>query len=160
MIRCVLSVLAVLGVSYTALSTIRPAWATELGIDVWNLPNLEQEFAQQKRFAAELACREAIARERTAGKDQVLCELLHGRLTLLQAAASFRHLDIEYPGVGPDYFPGRTEGERYCREVLQWVKVEAQKAPSDQTDEVLCRMTVELEDYLAANEDEVTLPEI
>jgi len=159
MIRYLTSLLALLGLSYAAIAVARPEWASKLGLDLWNLPQLERDIENQQRVAANLASQQQAINGRAAGKSRVTRELLDERLSLVQAAAWFRHLDDNMPGTAPDYLPGKTEGERYCREVILWAQAESRDWSTDRAAEVTCRLETELEDHLAAHKDVVVLPD-
>ncbi len=61
---------------------------------------------------------------RTRTKTQVVDRLLAGEFTLAEAAACFRFLDDnppEYPADFRSRYPGDSEGERACRQVIAWV---------------------------------------
>src|SRR5262249_27141722 len=131
MIRYLTSLLALLGLCSAVVALVRPQWATTFGLDLWNLPQLERELADCERVARRLAIEQVALNQRAAGKPHALRELLDGHLTLTQAAAWFRHLDGEARGVAPDYLPGKTEGERYCREVILWAQAELRDWPAD-----------------------------
>jgi hypothetical protein len=61
-------------------------------------------------------------------KYRVIEELLLGRLTLLEAAALFRALDQSLRSFNWEQFrlgyPGDSDEERHCREVIRWVRIE------------------------------------
>jgi hypothetical protein len=67
--------------------------------------------------------REALAL--SAAKKVVIRKLLAGRLGLREAAAHFRVLDHRHPGFYWDGFrdsyPGNSDEERHCREVIGWL---------------------------------------
>ena len=153
--------LLLLGVCSAALATFYPGWTTTAGLDVWNLPKLERELADNQRLSENLDWQEEIVRDRTVAKSHILQELLARRLTLTEAAARFRGLDhepAECPERGPDYYAGRTEGERYCREVIQWVRAETMTWPPTRGEETLSRLEAELNAYLSTHGGEVILP--
>jgi hypothetical protein len=66
---------------------------------------------------------------RMEAKRRVAGEVIDGRRSLLGAAAAYRALDAEWspcPGITPPGPPpGASEGEYYCRMVIEWVKGEA-----------------------------------
>jgi hypothetical protein len=57
------------------------------------------------------------------GRQQITSDVIDGRLSLLEAAAAFRDLNLESPALVVTY-PGSSEGEKACREVIAWVRVE------------------------------------
>jgi hypothetical protein len=76
------------------------------------------------------------ALQRVEGKQQVIADLIAGRLDLLEAAARFAHLQ---PGFSDD-------GERLCRSVIGW----AYLALSDRPERAEA-LTERLEQELAAH---------
>jgi hypothetical protein len=163
MARCAILLLALLGLGYAGLATFRPAWATAVGLDVWNLPELQRRKAAADQRSAELARKDALVVERVLAKDQVVREVLADRMTLLQAAAWFRRLNTatpEIPGPDPRNYPGRTEGERYCRQVLLWARMETEELTPSHAEEIRCRLEAELAAHLASHNGEVVLPEL
>jgi hypothetical protein len=63
----------------------------------------------------------AIAR-RIHEKERLAAELIDGRLTLFEAAALFHRLNAEPPAPPPLAlsYPGDSEEERLCRQVIGW----------------------------------------
>src|SRR5262245_4691846 len=64
--------------------------------------------------------------ERCAEKHRLAAEVLEGRLGLLEAATHFRDLNEQPPPFlwerFRDRFPGRSDDERHCRQVIAFVK--------------------------------------
>jgi len=151
----------VLGLASIFLFVFRPGWAVQIGLDLWNLPELERTLAAHERFREELERKDEAIIARVCAKDQVIHELLAEGLTLTEAAAHFRRLNAapcEFPGPGPAYFPGETESERYCRQVLQWVDMETLTWERSDAEELRCRLEAELEAFLMTKGSEVALP--
>ena len=96
---------------------------------------------------AELERRRQVYQDRIATKQHVVRELVAGRLTLSQAAARFRAIDMELPLTWgpPRPAAGAGEDERVCRNVMVraigWV---AEKLP-EATAQVAERLEAELE---------------
>jgi hypothetical protein len=106
------------------LSKMRPAGLAEVGQDWWNLPALLREQEEGQRKLAELERMHQNIRQRMEGKERITEELIGGRKTLLQAAAEFQHLTESLPcsEADPAPFPGATMEEKYCRQVIRWVR--------------------------------------
>jgi len=65
-----------------------------------------------------------LARERILAKDDVADRLIDGELTLLEAAARFRRINDSSTRSAEDFrreFPGDSDGEKACRQVIAWV---------------------------------------
>jgi hypothetical protein len=76
--------------------------------------------------ARETDCRREATLERIDAKFLLMEEVTAGRMSLLEAAAHFRALNLAAVGKNWDRyrkeFPGATDEERHCREVLRWVQ--------------------------------------
>jgi glutathione S-transferase len=59
---------------------------------------------------------------RVREKERIGCAVIDGRLTLFEAAALFRRLNEAPPKPAPlsASFPGDSEEERLCRQVIRW----------------------------------------
>jgi hypothetical protein len=84
----------------------------------------------------------------TQEKREVTGRLVAGRITLAEAAALFRDINARRPKCFPLFlepFPGRTDEERVCRQVLAHVAAELSLSPGEPDPRFDC-----LEDDLAA----------
>jgi hypothetical protein len=153
---------ALLGLSLTALSQYRPDWASRTGLDWWSLPELRQRLwcAEQESAALDERVRPVLTRIRA--KVAVIEELRGGRLTLAEATARFRLLNAagSQPALDTSaYFPGATEEERLCRQVVRWA-VSAAGAESTSAGEATARrLGAELDGLLARNGGRIELPD-
>jgi hypothetical protein len=102
-----------------------------------------------------------VAERRAREKRQVIRELLRGELTLLEAAAWFRYLSdnpSECPCPFREQFPGRSDGEKACRHVIQWVRATWDcQGNKSQDAAILARFQAEL-DALLAKSPAIELP--
>jgi hypothetical protein len=109
------------------------------------VPRLDTE--ESAESDAELERRRQVYWDRIAMKQHVVRELVAGRLTLSQAAARFRAIDVELPLTRgpPRPAAGAGEDERVCRNVMaravDWV---AKNLP-EATAQVAERLETELE---------------
>jgi hypothetical protein len=73
------------------------------------------------------------ARLRVEKKEGVARMVLNGQMTLVRAAREFRSLDRGWPPFNQEQFryayPGATEDERHCREVIAWVRIQEDDDP-------------------------------
>ena len=96
-----------------------------------------------------------------AAKERITENVISGRIPLLVGAARFQDLYARRPP-NPfcvpkvQLFPGASEGERLCRQIIQWVKMRLDKDPS--RDQVVARLTADLHAHLAG-QGCVCLPE-
>ncbi len=107
------------GVLLGALALLAP-WG---GLDIAGAlgEGLEPAVEQEAR-ALEQTRRELVLRNRR--KDRVARTLLAGRLSLLEAAAYYRALDLGPPALDwqrfRSWWPGGSDAERHCHEVIEW----------------------------------------
>jgi hypothetical protein len=90
--------------------------------------------------------------QRNAVREELVEQVLAGRLTMWQAAARFRAADATLPPVQQtshrSAFRGETEDERYCREVIFRVESALEWQPRRATAVTPARLTEELERVL------------
>jgi hypothetical protein len=100
----------------------------------------------QMESEVDLEERVADLRRAHARKRDIGLSLLAGRLTLRQAAAGFADASVKSPtleAVWRKLHPGETNDERYCREVLTWVRVELHDRPEEEK-KALARLQAQL----------------
>ncbi|TMQ35410.1 MAG: hypothetical protein E6K70_02385 [Planctomycetota bacterium] len=102
----------------------------------------------------------ALKHDSTA-KESITEGVISGRLTLLEGAARFLALHAQRPAnsyCAPQtgLFPGGSEGERLCWEIIQWVEMDLREDP--RRDRVVGRLVMELHEILARH-GTVRLPE-
>ena len=94
-------------------------------------------------------------------KDNVVAEVIAGRLTLVQAAALFSAAEADLPAdalrVRLETIPGATDPERHCRKVICHVEYALADEPSERQS-LVNRLTAELENELQRN-GTVSLPD-
>jgi hypothetical protein len=90
-----------------------------------------------------------------ADKHALTAEVIASRLSLVEAARRFRDLDAAAPQFNREAFcrtwPGRTDEERYCREVMGFVRTTLTDEPG-RRQLVMGRLETELGDYLRRTE--------
>jgi hypothetical protein len=88
---------------------------------------------------------------RAAEKSALAVEVIEGHLPLPQAAATFRDLNARPPAFNWEAFrqtyPGDSDDERHCREVIQFVRQGVQLRP-DADPAVVGRLEAELQGLL------------
>jgi hypothetical protein len=96
-----------------------------LGLDVWNVGQLLRELKAQERLGKQLEAEDKVILDDYAAKRQIAREVASGGLTLLEAAAQFRHLNETRPDFNWSRFrlanPGNSDVESHCRQVLAFV---------------------------------------
>jgi hypothetical protein len=97
-----------------------------------NLSLLESERTRED----DLIARDRALIENFEGKEHVMKEVMEGRLTLHEAAAQFQMLNLmcsEYNwNVFRRLYPGQTDEQRHCRQVLAflWIKANQGSGPA------------------------------
>jgi hypothetical protein len=110
------------------LTLARPTWASDVGLDWWNAPELSATEEAAERDAHHLDHRNEVLRWRIAAKNRIANAVLAQRLTLVQAAAWFDRLNNstrDCPFRDPrDADSAGADG--LCRQVLRWVRAEVE----------------------------------
>jgi hypothetical protein len=157
----VMAVMALLGTALIGLGQYRPAWAVQVDLDWWNLPELYEEL---RRGQQDLEAREAQRRaavERLRVRAAIIEDLRAGRLTLVQAAAHFRRLNALATDCAIDlreHIAGKTEEERACRQVIYWADSAERPAPAVRG-QTRRHLEAELDALLAENHGVLRLEE-
>jgi hypothetical protein len=151
-------VVLVLAVAAAA-ALVQSEWARDLGVDglapavgdhVWGRRTVEpgeEDLAVQRRILE---------------KNRVARELIDGRLTLVEGAATFRRLNAMPPCSAeflPNYFAGDSEEERVCRQVILWVRALAAQQSAYLADVTATRLEEELSRHKARH-GTVILPDV
>jgi hypothetical protein len=130
---------------------LQPDWVSGLGLDGCGPPDARQQLEAERQRAALLDRRDEVVRGRLEAKTVVVGQLLDGRLTLAEAAAWFKSLNespADYPAVRHGEFPGASEGERLCRQVINWVEAELGRQSASQAEAISVRLEEELQTLL------------
>jgi hypothetical protein len=101
-----------------------------------------------------------VIQARIEAKEAVADRLLAGELVLLEAAAWFRRLNDNPPEYRVDAhlcFPGNSDGEKLCRQVIEWARHPLKSLPPESRAEALGRLEDELGRLLAEGA-EIELP--
>jgi hypothetical protein len=113
-------VFVLMGASYAF-----PNWAARSGADWRSLSNLLSGLEEGLRQNEELDRRLAVTEQCNAGRQEVVADLIAGRISLLQAAVRFGCLNQRLPESGVAYryaYPGNSEAERLCRYVIAYTR--------------------------------------
>ena len=124
-----------------------------LGLDSDSLFDLATANERARLKTEELVAKDRQVVDNLEGKQKVVRQLLDGRLTLREAAARFQELN-EACSVYDwerfrETFPGRTDEERHCRQVLVAVRPYLDSSVSASR-ELLARLETELEESIAS----------
>jgi hypothetical protein len=101
---------------------------------------------------------EEAVRRRVAIKYRVVCQVIQGERTLIEAAACFRQCGELYDSLagGSSSNSPRAE-EDFCKSVVSWVRGEMNIRDPSETDEVMCRLEEELRRHRELN-GKIVLP--
>ena len=132
------------------------------GVDVAEFCTSQEKAFRARQRQEWLRRRVEAIVQRNESREAVMRELLAGRLTLLQAARRFKDLN-ETPILFPDdyrkKYAGRSDGEKACRQVLQWLEGYLSELPFEQAQALRCRFADELREHLERHGGLVVLPE-
>jgi hypothetical protein len=152
----ILSVPVLLALGFALVSSW---WTAERG---WNLSDLRLQLVAVYQRRSEVKFQIGIAKRRSEARQRIIQEVIEGRETLLGAAASLRAIDTnpsDFPPEYPKFFPGGSEGERLCREVIIRVTNALQDTAPDQVRSQTARLEAELQEHLREHHGVVVLPE-
>ena len=125
-------------------------------MDFWNLSSLNREIEEDTAAGEEIDSAAAATMRRIAIKDEIVRDLIDGDIDLLRAAAQFRNLNAAYPEyleVLHLQYPGRTDGECTCRNVIAYTAVVVAERPDRA--EILKRLEAE---YKRFHQSQIRLP--
>jgi hypothetical protein len=110
-------------------------WAASRAIDPWSRPWDDLAEAQRRGESLDHALQDRL--RRVEATQALARDLAGGRVRLLEAAARLRDLDRGAPGFNWEAFrlsfPGVSDDERHCREMIEWVRaVNLVDAPQDE----------------------------
>ena len=157
--RTLLCALAVGGVLLVVFS-FRPDWAEAAGLDLWRVPSHEAWLESERQRGDDLDAQLEAVKRRYNARQEVVDDVIAGRLGLLDAAARFRDV-TPGPNETVPYlrtaFAGGNDDERFCRWVI--VRVDAtllSRSPAE-ADRAKARLEKELQDCLR-RDGRVALP--
>lgn len=136
-------------------------WTDGLGLGALSPANLRRELADAYRRRSEIRYRIEVANRRSEARQRLIEEVIAGRETLLGAAARLREIYRPSPDDGPEYprsFPGDSEGERLCREVIARVANELGDTSPGRTETCVNRLEAELQELLRTPNGVVVVP--
>jgi hypothetical protein len=156
--------LTVLGIVMAALVMVwtQPDLLEHCSLNFAALPECHEVEARQTQRRDAQERRVAIIQARMRAKEKVVHDLLGGRIVFLQAARQFKELN-ETPITCQDeyrpFYPGNSDGEKVCRQVLQWIEDDLEDLPLSQAQALRGKFEDELADNMRRNGGLVVLPE-
>jgi hypothetical protein len=122
--------------AFLTLAIVRPDWLRHVGVEVATFDRV-----RKPTFDLEPSPEVVQVTNRIAAKTRVVVRLEARELDLFEAAAHFRELDSAAPDFSAfawSRFPGETDAEKRCRQVICWVDVHAgQHLPPDERTRIL-----------------------
>ena len=135
-----------------ALALAQPTWAQAMGLDIWNMPALQQETRSYQAQSQELEAQGREVRSRITAKDLLIADLVAGRSTLAATTARFLELNElrpEYMEVIRITYPGATDEEKMVRNVITFTTAQLSRQPAWQRFGTLARLNMELAAFSA-----------
>jgi hypothetical protein len=120
-----LSLLICILASISGLAYAQPEWATEIGMDFWNLPGLEADLQQSHRIAVELEQRSSQTLRRLLQKEAVVNDLLLGNCSFFEAAVQFKLLNRDAAHIHASYqleHPNLSADEACCHGLIEQLR--------------------------------------
>lgn len=123
----------VVALSLGSVTLARSHWATDMGLDVWNLPQLKESAQEAETRMAELdeAC--GVVQQRLDVKDQLISDLIAERITLAQAVEAFREVNAENPRILEllkDRYNEADEQRVLVRNILEYARSKVMRGSS------------------------------
>jgi hypothetical protein len=133
--------------------TAAPGWLARMGLDPGEICEAINSSWREQLRHEELVARGRPLHDSLEAKVVVTQDLRAGRVTLREAASRFQALNHACPEYDWERFrqafPGQTDEERHCRQVLVAADNTLRGAP-DCEDEVLTRLQAEFRDLFEA----------
>jgi hypothetical protein len=142
LVRLLLCFVAVSGVTAGVLS-LQPVWLASVGLDLWNLPELQRQIERGRQRNLELERYGQGVLQRLEAKRETIVQLSAGRIRLPEAVAHFRFLNEQSPPaleVACLQFPAATVDESIRLQVLSWTEAHLDTTCPQRKAEVLAQI--------------------
>jgi len=118
----------------------------------WNERDIPRQMTAEQEREATLDNQLKVALGRVDYRQKVVEDLIAGQISLASAAAKFEELNATYAGGASAtvLFPGVSEEESRCRQVINQVKLILQDRPSE-ANEVVERLEAALRKHLSSS---------
>ncbi len=134
-----------IGVGVAALGILAwaqsPLTAEEMGLDFWNVGELEKQLAHGERRHAELERNDQVVMNRVRLRRQILDNLLADKITLDEAGRGFAALNATDPTVGgvlKTQFPDGTDIDRAVRQVIKHLACHLTPGSAERAERLRC----------------------
>jgi len=115
------------------LELAHPGWIAQLGADLVSLLKFQSDLHEELEFGRRLDEQSAALLTCMQAKRHILKDLIDERLSLIETATRFRKLDRTLRNGQPNRFcsvwPGNSEIERYCHQIIRATKWELSEQP-------------------------------
>jgi hypothetical protein len=118
-------------------------WAEDLGLDVWNVPDLQDRVASAESLDAELDRKNATVARRLDRRNETVADLLADRITADEALAQFLDANVSHPQALEflrGRWDGRTDEERTARQLVMYVRMFRHPRAAAFADELTCEI--------------------
>jgi hypothetical protein len=137
-----------------SVGTLVPDWLAESGLDPAALCDLLGATERERLRRDDLVARDRYFLDNVEGKHRVTQEVLNHGMSLREAAARFQALNAACPEYDWNefrrLFPGKTDEERHCRQVLAAVRLRLERDRT-QGNLLLSQLEAELQAAIHAN---------
>lgn len=142
-----------LGAVYAGVSLAVPGWTTQIGMDFWNAPGLQDSLDAENKRSQTLSDQDKTVLRRLRIKDEITQDVIEGRTTLFEAAAMFRTMNASRPHfieLLKSRFPDCEENEVHCLNVIEFVTVQSAQQSSASSD-IVAQLYAQLLAHKAQN---------
>jgi hypothetical protein len=118
-------------------------WAEDVGLDVWNVPDLQDRVAACESREVELDRKYATVGRRLDQRHEVVADLLAGRITADEAHARFLDANLSHPQATAflrNRWPGRSDEEKTARQLVMFVFVSRHPRAAEAAAELECEL--------------------
>lgn len=127
----------------------------DIGSEFFDSQGLRQRIREESQLGQDLDRRFQAVMACNLGKTEAVEELLSNQISLAQAAARFQILDLgrayRHEAMFRETFPGTTEEERYCRQVIAFVNGRRSESP-EATFRNVARLKAELRSHIVGTD--------
>jgi hypothetical protein len=123
--------------------------AEEVGLDVWNVPDLQDRVAAAESRDAEMTLENWTVIRRLDWRKEVVADLIAGRITGEEAHARFLDVNRSHPKATQflrTIWPGRTDEERTATQLVRYVRVYDHPRAAEVAAELECELMAQFAD--------------
>ena len=117
--------------------------AEDIGLDVWNVPELQDRVASAESRDAELDRENATVGRRLDWRHDIVADLLAGRIPGDEAHARFLDANQSHPKATQylrALWPGRSDEERTARQLIKYIQVADHPRAAELAGELECEL--------------------